>query len=881
MANLPTGIVTFLFTDVEGSTRLLQALGDRYADMHAAYARVVREAIASGDGVEISTEGDSFFAVFESPVEAVAAAVSAQRALAATQWPPGTTLTARMGLHTGVATLGADNYLGIEVHRAARVAAAAHGGQILLSAAVRGLVEDRLPADAWIRDLGEHRLKDIDRPERLADVVIEGLPDRFPPPRTLDARPNNLPAQLTSFVGRREEIADLRRMVARTRLLTLTGAGGSGKTRLALQVASEVLADYRDGAFFVDLSAVSDPALVPSAIARALGVIEAPGRPLLEVLMASLAESELLIVIDNFEQVIEAAFVVEQLLGAASRVKALVTSRIVLSLRGEQEYVVAPLEPPDPARATDLAAVRRSEAVQLFVERARDVRPQFEVTERNGTAVAEITARLDGLPLAIELAARRTKLLSPEQMLPRLQQRLSAITSTSRTVPQRQRTLRDAIAWSYELLDGAERRLFARLSAFSGGWTLDAAEAVCRPEDLGIDVLDGLASLVDKSLIRGGEGAREDPRFSMLETIREFAQERLADDPAGDEILELHAAAFLEFAAEAEPHLTASDQGEWLDRCDEEHANIRAALRWAIDAGEAERAQTSAGALWRFWQQRGHLAEGRRWLDEVLALPAPRSGRAARAKALTGAGGIAWWQNDHAAARTFYHEALSIERELGDPVRLAESLYNDAFVVAAAGDLEAAAGLLDESLDLFRRAGDERGVARALVMLVIRDATHGDWAAVIERIEEVVGIWRALGDLLNLAFDLVWLAFSYGRAGRPVEAWDAALEALDLFVAADNPTGTSLALLDLAFLANWEGRHPDALRLAAASAALRDRAGGGPPPGFAGLLEGDPAAEARARLSDDEADEAWGQGLAMSEAEASTLAHAGGQSADG
>jgi predicted ATPase/class 3 adenylate cyclase len=501
MGELPTGIVTFLFTDVEGSTRMLQALGERYAAVHGGYARIVRDAIAANGGVEVSTEGDSFFAAFGDASGAVAAAVAAQRGLADAQWPPGARLRARMGLHTGAGTLGADNYLGLDVHLAARVAAAAHGGQIVLSDATRRLVEDRLPAGARLRDLGEHRLKDIEASQRLADVVVEGLPDAFPPPRTLDARPNNLPAQLTSFVGRRHEIDELRRLLARTRLLTLTGAGGSGKTRLAVQLAAEVLADYPDGAFFVDLSAVTDPALVASAVARALGVVEAPGRPILEVLKASVAASELLLVIDNFEQVIGAAPAVAQLLAAGPRVKVIVTSRIVLSLPGEQEYEVAPLNPPDLSRASDLEALRRSEAVQLFAERARAVRPQFEVTSGNATAVAEITARLDGLPLAIELAATRTKLLSPEQMLPRLQQRLSAITSTSRTVPQRQRTLRDAIAWSHDLLDPAEQRLFARLAAFTGGWTLEAAEFVCRPAEVGLDALDGLASLVDKSLI--------------------------------------------------------------------------------------------------------------------------------------------------------------------------------------------------------------------------------------------------------------------------------------------------------------------------------------------------------------------------------------------
>ncbi len=880
MAELPTGTVTFLFTDIEGSTRLLQELGDRYAALQDECSRIVRRAIAEGDGVEVGTEGDSFFAAFTSPVSGVRAAVSAQRALMMHEWPPDSSPRVRMGVHTGEGVRGGDNYVGIDVNRAARIADAAHGGQVILSGATQALVEHALPEGASLRDLGDHRLKDIDHSEHLYDLVIDGIKADFPPPRTLDARPNNLPVQLTSFVGREEQIAEVRRLLSGTRLLTLTGAGGTGKTRLAVQVASQILSEYDDGSFFVDLSPVTDPALVPSAAAQALAVPEVPGRPILETLTDHLRDKELLVIVDNFEQVAEASPVIEELLTSAPNLKVMVTSRVVLSVRGEQEYVVPPLDPPDPEQLPDLATLRRFDAVQLFTERAQAVRPQFRLTEENAPAVAQITARLDGLPLAIELAATRTKLLTPEQMLPRLQQRLSILTSGARTLPQRQRTLRDAIAWSHDLLDDAERRLFARLSAFTGGWTLEAAEAVCDPKVLGLDALDGLTSLVDKSLVRRTDSIDGEPRFSMLETIREFGLEQLgAGDDLGS-VLRRHADYFLDLAVEAESHLTSGDQGEWLDRCDLEHANIRAALRWAIEAAEADRAQASAGALWRFWQQRGHLAEGRRWLEEILALPSGQGPTAARAKALTGAAGIAWWQNDRGAARSFYGEALANERELGDPARIAEALYNQAFVAAAEDDLDLAVRLLQESLERFRSVGDEPGVARALVMLVIRDAMAGDWDRVIARIEEVVAIWRRLGDRLHLAFDLVWLAFAYGRAGREGDAQSAALEALELFREVDNPTGIAIAFLDLAFLLTWAGRHGDALRLAGASESARERAGGGPMPGFAGLLEGDPAAEARAHLAEEAAARAWEEGRAMTVDEAAALA-ASGSASDG
>jgi predicted ATPase/class 3 adenylate cyclase len=870
MGELPTGTVTFLFTDIEGSTQLLQGLGDRYSSVLNEHAGIVRHAIAESDGVEVSTEGDSFFVAFRTPGQAVAAAAAIQRSLSSHVWPEGTVVRVRMGLHTGEATLGAVGYVGIDVNRAARIAGAAHGGQVILSEPTRALVEHALPEATSVRDLGPHRLKDIAHAEHLYDLVIDGLPCDFPPPRSLDARPNNLPLQLTSFVGREREIAEVKRLLEANRLLTLTGPGGTGKTRLALQVAGEVLTDFRDGAFLADLSSLVDPALVPSAVASALGVTELPERPILESVKEHLAARELLLVVDNFEQVADACSIVEALLTAAPALKVLVTSRVVLALRGEQEYEVPPLEPPQPDGVADLPALLRVEAVRLFADRAVAVSPRFEVTEQNAPAVAAITARLDGLPLAIELAATRTKVLTPEQILPRLQERLSLLTSGGRTLPERQRTLRGAIAWSHDLLDAPERALFARLSVFTGGWTHESAEAVCDPPGLGLGALEGLASLVDQSLVRRSETDGGVARFSMLETIREFGQEQLRESGELETVARVHAEHFLDFALEAEAHLTAADQVEWLDRCDEDHPNIRAALEWAIEAGNADRAQDAAGALWRFWQQRGHLAEGRGWFEVILAMPSGRKPSAARAKALIGAGGMAWWQRDRDTAGACYAEAVAIERELDDPVRLAEALYNLSFVVAGE-DVEAAARVLEESLELFRAAGHEFGVAQALAMLVIRDAKAGNWEPVIAKLEETTEIWRRLGERLHLAFDLVWLANSYGRVGRHAKARDAAIDALNLFCAVDNQTGIGITFVDLAWLATWEGRHEDAIRFAGVFESLSELAGG-PPGGFAGLLEGDPTLEARAHLSDEVAEAAREQGLTMSVDEAVTWA---------
>ena len=870
MSELPTGTVTFLFTDIEGSTRLLQEFGDRCAVILLEHAAIIRRAIAECGGIEVNTEGDSFFVVFASPAGALRCAVAAQRGLTAADWPEGAVVRVRMGLHTGEGVLGGDDYLGIDVNRAARVAAAAHGGQILISEAACALMQRALPDGVTLRDLGQHRLKDIPHPEHLHDLVIDGLPSDFPPPRTLDARPNNIPPQLTSFVGREREIAEVRSHLERTRLLTLTGAGGTGKTRLSLEVAGRVLTEYADGVFLIDLSSVTDPALVPSAVAGALGVPEVAERPILEAVKGHLSTKELLLVVDNFEQVAEAAPVVEALLIAAPKLKVLVTSRVVLSVRGEQEYAVPPLQPPDPDELPDLPTLRRVEAVRLFTDRAIAVNSRFQVTKENAAAVAAITTRLDGLPLAIELAATRTKVLTPEQMLPRLQERLSILTSGPQTLPERQRTLRDAIAWSHDLLEATERELFASLSLFTGGFTLTSAEAIFGGNGFGPYLLEGLTSLVDQSLVRSTEPDQSGHRFSMLETIREFGQEQLRASDGFEDLRRRHALHFLDLAVEAEAHLVADDQVEWLDRCDREHANIRAALRWAIEFGEADRAQASAGALWRFWQQRGHLAEGRDWLKEILAMPSGQGRSPARAKALIGAGGMAWWQQDREAAGVCYEEAVAIERELGDPARTAEALYNLAFV-AAGQDIDAAASLLEESLELFRRAGHDAGVAQVLAMLVIRDSEVGNWEPVITKLEETTDIWRRLGDRLHLAFDLVWLAFAKGRVGRRGEARTAGLEALELFCEVDNPTGIGITLWDLAFLATWEGRHEDAIRLGGASQAIRESTGG-PPGGFGGLLEGDPVAEARADLTEEAAQRAWEEGLTMSLDEAVAFA---------
>jgi predicted ATPase/class 3 adenylate cyclase len=502
---LPTGTVTFLFTDIEGSTRLLSALGDGYAAVLDAHSAILRAAIGAHAGTEVSTEGDAFFAVFPSALNAVSAAAQAQRALAATTWPDGNSVNVRMGLHSGEGRLGGDNYVGLDVNRAARIAAAGHGGQVLLSDATKALVAHELPKGLRLRDLGEHRLKDLALSVRISQLDIDGLTREFPVLRSLDARPTNLPNQLTRFIGREQELVRVKELVAEHRLVTLTGPGGTGKTRLALEVASDLLGEFADGAFFVDLAPIGDPDLVSLTVAQALGLSVDPGGDALKAAQVHLRERELLVTVDNFEQVVQGAGAIEELLSAAPRLRVLVTSRMALHIYGEQEFEVLPFELPDPNRTAE--ELSRYAAVSLFVDRARAVKSDFELTSDNVAAVVGITARLDGLPLAIELAASQVRFLGPQAILSRLERHLALPVRSARGRPERQQTMRSAIAWSFDLLAESERRLFAQLSAFPGGSSLEAAEAVCGPGDLGTSIIDGLGALVDASLMRAIETA--------------------------------------------------------------------------------------------------------------------------------------------------------------------------------------------------------------------------------------------------------------------------------------------------------------------------------------------------------------------------------------
>lgn len=760
MPDFPHGIVTFLFTDIVGSTGLWETQGHVMPTAYARHDAILRSAIAAHGGVVYKVVGDAFQAAFPSAPAAASATLAAQRELAATAWPLPAPLRIRTVLHTCEVTPEGGDYRSPQLNRLGRLLAVDNGGQILLSSATAAAVRDALPAGATLRDLGERRLRDLARGDRIYQLLHPDLPDDFPPLKTLDYRPHNLPVQATPFVGRERELAAVRERLGRddVRLLTLTGPGGIGKTRLALQAAADVLERFADGVFFVPLDAITDPDLVLPAVAHALGLQEAGDQPLARALGEHLRGRELLLVLDNFEQVVDAAPLLGGVLTEARRLKLLVTSRQRLRLRWEHEFAVAPLGLPEAGWSqTRIEELVRTEAVRLFVDRARAAKADFALTAENAEAVVGICHALDGLPLAIELAAARIKLLPPRALLARLDDRLKLLTGGGRDRPARQQTLRGAISWSHDLLNPEERELFARLSVFAGSGSLAAIEAVANP-DGDLDVLAGLSSLVDQSLIRQEEEADGEPRFAMLATIRAFAEERLAAlDPAAVQAVHTaHAAHYLALAQQAAPALTGPSQALWLDRLEIDRDNLRVALGWLHAHGETAHGLRLATVLYRFWVARGYLSEGRRWLDRFLV---SREGipLSERNAALRAAGGLAFFQGDLTQATDRHEEALAIARGLGDVRGIADVLNSLANVARERNDLEHAAARYEESLALLRSFGDTEGVASVLNNIGTTARYRGDLARADALHRESLALKRELGDARGIAYTLTCL----------------------------------------------------------------------------------------------------------------------------
>lgn len=716
-AALPTGTVTFLFTDIEGSTRLWEMHPE---PMRAALARhdaLLRQAFQGKGGTVFKSTGDGCAASFSTASGALDAALDAQRSLIDESWPEPVRIRVRMALHTGAAELREGDYFGPPLNRVARLLASAHGGQVLLSGVTQELTRDHLPEDVFLRDLGWYRLRDLDRPEHVFQLEHPRLPARFPPLRTLDNLPNNLPLQITSFVGREREVADVKRLLGAVRLLTLTGSGGCGKSRLSVQLGADLLTEYPDGVWLVEMAALSDPSLLDHTLASVLNVSEEVGRPLLQTITENLRGKTLLLLLDNAEHLLSAcANAAETLLRACPRLRILVTSREALAISGETTYRVPSLALPDPSEQFTPQQLSQYEAVRLFIDRAISVQPGFAVNNQNAPAVAQVCHRLDGIPLAIELAAARVRAMPVEQIAGRLDDRFRLLTGGSRTALPRQQTLRALIDWSYNLLSPQERTLLNRLSVFLGGWTLEAAEAVCAGGEIeDWQVLDLLTSLVDKSLVVYEDQSGAAARYRLLETIRQYARDALA--AAGKEALTRtkHTEHFLEIAETAATYMQGPREREWLQRLAVEFDNIRAALEWACSL-PGQGACRLVCSLYRYWHSRA-WAEGESWCLRALSTEGGKERSACRAKTLALLGGLAGIHLDAATAVPSLCEALEIAREMGDEdtaARALNSLSNESF---RAGDLDQALAQLQEAVSIYERQGNDRGKASCLVGL--------------------------------------------------------------------------------------------------------------------------------------------------------------------
>lgn len=761
----------FLFTDIEGSTRLWERDAHTMRLALECHDGILAHVMAAHDGHIFKTIGDAFCVAFDDASDALHAALDAQRELLVAERngtvPP---LRVRMAIHAGEAEEKDGDFFGPALSRVNRLLDAGHGGQILVSSAAKASLDGTLPEGVEMRDLGERRLKDLPGSERIFQIAAADLPSTFPPIRTLDPRAGNLPAWPTPFIGRESEVAEVsRRVREEARLLTLTGPGGTGKTRLALRAAESLVDEFEDGVFFVPLASIADHRLVASSIAKALGLAESGDLTPSDRVKAYLRGKEALLVLDNFEHLTGAAILISELLSECPKLKVLATSRSLLHLYGEQEHPVPPLSLPGDGGSRSIENLSGCESVRLFEERARAVRAGFRLDEGNAEAVAGICRRLDGLPLAIELAAARGRLLSPSDILARLDRMPD---SGARDIPERHRSIRKAIGWSHAMLDDAEQTLFRRLGVFAGGFTLDSAATVCDGEASG-DTHILVESLLDKSLIRipeenDGAGENGGPRFSMLRTVREYAIECLEESGESEAVKRAHAECFLELAERGEAELKGPRQTEWMDRLETEHDNLRAALAWSLES-DGETPLRISGSLGHFWSMRGHITEGRSWLEEALAkgVHAPAT---LRAKALNGAGILAMDHGDLVRAAPLLEEGLALSREAGYAEGVACALSDLSLTASHGGDSPRAEALAEEALALYREIGDTWGITNSLIALAYAKNCLGDRESAMELLEESLALSRETGEKQSVAIALNNLGYVSLLHGEPERA---------------------------------------------------------------------------------------------------------------
>jgi predicted ATPase/class 3 adenylate cyclase len=826
MSNPPSGTVTFLFTDIEGSTKIAQKYPEQWEALRERHHAILHTAIESHDGIIFQDVGDGFCAAFHTAPQALEAAVQAQRELNREAWEP-EPIKVRMGIHTGAAQLSEDDqrigYTGYTtLALTKRIMSAGYGGQILLSGATRELVRDMLPENTEIQDLGEKRLKDLLRPEHLSQLNSPGLPKSFPPLKTLETFPNNLPVQLTTFIGREKEIREVKTELETHRLVTLTGSGGTGKTRLSLQVAADLLETFEKGIWFVELAPLADPEWIPQAILSAIGVSEEPGKPPLEILKEYLHDKKILIVLDNCEHLIEASTkVANALLNAAAGLKILASSREALGVKGELSFPVPSLSVPDPKHLPTIETLSQYEAVRLFIDRVLLVSAHFIVDKDNAPFIAQICFRLDGIPLAIELAAARTRMMSVEQISQRLDDRFRLLTGGARTALPRQQTLRALIDWSYDLLTETERLLLRRLSVFAGGWTLEATEQVCSQEGIEpYEILDLLGQLVNKSLVSVVECSDcGQMRYRMLETIRQYAREKLLETGGSESVHLRHLAYFGKLAEIAGPELTRSNQAEWLDRLEDELDNLRMALEWSLASDVAAGLKLLLPSH-PLWEARGNIRELTDWLRELLErYPAQDS---LRARALA----VYAWQSglldDINQARNVSNRCLQLSRSISDRPAEAASLLSLGIATTVQGDMEKGIQIVEQSLDIYRALGDKLGQASATIWLSLN---HNNLERSKALVAESLRLYRELGHISGIANSLGELALRTiweGDLSTPL-AW--MVEARRLYRELKDQSGESKILYLYGILKYWQSDYAQAITYSEEAIAIGERTG--------------------------------------------------------
>ena len=780
----PSGTVTFLFTDIEGSTHLWETHPEQMQLAFARQEQILRRGIESFGGYPYKMIGDAFQAAFSTTSSALQAAVEIQRALNAQSWGE-TPIRVRMALHAGVAEERGDDYVGPVLNRPARLLAAGYGGQILLTQAAADLVADQLPNGIELKDLGVHFLKDLVRPEHIYQAVAPGLPVDFPPLKTIDTRPNNLPLQLTSFIGREKEMARLHQLFSHeeTRLVTLTGPGGTGKTRLSLQFGAELLDRFSDGCWFVELAPLADADRVPNMVATVLDIRDVPDKPIINSLIAFIRNKKMLLILDNCEHLVEAcARMTDDLLRACPGLVILSSSREIFGIDGEVTFRVPSLSIPDMQHLPDLENLIQYESVRLFVERAQTALPDFTLTQENIPWIAQIVSRLDGIPLAIELAAARVRLLSPIQIANRLDDAFRLLTGGSRVVLPRHQTLRALIDWSYELLSPKERTLLRRLSVFPASWTLEAAEEICSSllndlttssnegELISIDVFDLIRQLVDKSLVNTLETNSSILRYRMMETIRQYANEKLVELKESGMVREQHMKYFLQLVETAEPFLRTREQVTWLNQLEGELDNLRLALEWSLEKDSESELRLSSALMW-FWKIRGPAREGIRWLQKGLSkMPAlseeiaSASIKAIRAKALLALGALMSQHETAHQALPYLEESLSIYQSLGEPGNYGAAYACRWMAIGfrRTGDHERANSLVNRAIELFTRQNNRFGLSESLQLLARPQDAPGEAKQIYLK---VLSLNREIGDIDGMAFTLQMLSQLAFREG--------------------------------------------------------------------------------------------------------------------